>query len=83
MGLVSWIVLGLIAGFVGSKVVNRQGSGVFMDIVLGIVGAVVGGWLFHHLGYSGVNGLNLWSFFVASVGAAVTLSVGHVVRRIL
>jgi uncharacterized membrane protein YeaQ/YmgE (transglycosylase-associated protein family) len=46
MGILSWIVLGLIAGFIGGKIVNRQGQGFWLDIALGIVGAIVGGYLF-------------------------------------
>ena len=52
MGIISWIILGLIAGFVGSKIVNRQGQGFWLDIALGIVGALVGGFLFDLFGAS-------------------------------
>ena len=61
MGIVSWIILGLIAGFIGSKIVNRQGQGFWLDIALGIVGALVGGFLFDLFGASGVTGLNIYS----------------------
>jgi uncharacterized membrane protein YeaQ/YmgE (transglycosylase-associated protein family) len=81
MSLIVWIVLGLIAGFVASKIVNRSGEGVLLDILLGIVGAVVGGWLFHAFGMPGVSGLNLYSVVVAIVGAAVFLVVYHAVMR--
>ena len=64
MSILAWLVLGLIAGFVGSKIVNKSGEGIFLDIVLGIVGAVVGGWLFTRFGASGVTGLNLYSLLV-------------------
>lgn len=80
MGIISWIVLGLIAGFIGSKIVNRQGEGFFLDIILGIVGAVVGGWLFGMFGGHGVTGLNLYSMVVAVVGAIVVLVVYHAIR---
>jgi uncharacterized membrane protein YeaQ/YmgE (transglycosylase-associated protein family) len=79
MGIVSWIVLGLIAGFIGSKIVNRSGEGFLLDIVLGVVGSVVGGWLFTAFGAAGVTGLNLWSLVVAVVGAVVVLVVYHAV----
>lgn len=75
MGIISWIVLGLIAGFIASKLVNRTGSGVIMDIVLGIVGAVVGGFISRQLGYGDVNGLNLYSIVIAILGAVVVLVV--------
>jgi len=69
--------LGLLAGFLGSKIVNKTGEGVFLDIILGIVGAVVGGWLFNTFGAAGVSGLNLYSLLVAVVGAVVILFVYH------
>jgi uncharacterized membrane protein YeaQ/YmgE (transglycosylase-associated protein family) len=81
MSFLAWIVLGLLAGFIGSKIVNKQGEGVLLDIVLGIVGAVVGGWLFNTFGASGVTGLNLYSLFVAVIGAVVLLIAYHAVRR--
>jgi uncharacterized membrane protein YeaQ/YmgE (transglycosylase-associated protein family) len=77
MSILAWIVLGLIAGFIGSKIVNKSGEGVMLDIILGIVGAVVGGWLFNTFGHSGVNGLNLYSLLVAVVGAVIVLVVYH------
>ena len=81
MSYLAWIILGLIAGFIGSKIVNKRGEGLFLDIILGIVGAVVGGWLFSMFGASGVSGLNLYSLGVAVVGAIVVLVVYHAVRR--
>jgi uncharacterized membrane protein YeaQ/YmgE (transglycosylase-associated protein family) len=81
MSFLAWVVLGLIAGFIGSKIVNKTGEGFFLDIVLGIVGAVVGGWLFHFFGASGVNGLNLYSLFVAVIGSVVLLVVYHTLFR--
>jgi uncharacterized membrane protein YeaQ/YmgE (transglycosylase-associated protein family) len=81
MSFITWIVLGLVAGFIASKIVNNQGEGLLLDIVLGIVGAVVGGWLFALLGASGVSGVNLYSLLVAVVGAIVVLFVYHAFRR--
>jgi uncharacterized membrane protein YeaQ/YmgE (transglycosylase-associated protein family) len=81
MSILAWIVLGLIAGFIGSKIVNKSGEGILMDIVLGIVGAVLGGWLFNRFGQAGVTGLNLYSLLVAVVGAVVLLVLYHMVRR--
>jgi len=81
MSVLAWIVLGLIAGFIASKIVNRSGEGALLDIVLGIVGAVVGGWLFHTFGMPGVTGLNIYSLVVAVVGAAVFLVVYHLLFR--
>jgi uncharacterized membrane protein YeaQ/YmgE (transglycosylase-associated protein family) len=79
MSIIAWIVLGLIAGFVGSKIVNKSGEGFFLDIILGIGGAVVGGYLFQMFGAHGVTGLNLYSVVVAVVGAVVVLVVYHAV----
>jgi uncharacterized membrane protein YeaQ/YmgE (transglycosylase-associated protein family) len=81
MSFLAWIVLGLLAGFIGSKIVNKKGEGVFLDILLGIVGAIAGGWLFNTFGASGVTGLNLYSLLVAVVGAVVLLVVYHAIRR--
>jgi uncharacterized membrane protein YeaQ/YmgE (transglycosylase-associated protein family) len=79
MSIVTWIVLGLIAGFIASKIVNAQGQGVMLDIVLGIVGAIVGGFLFNVFGASGVTGFNLYSIFVAIAGSVVVLWIYHAV----
>ena len=74
MGVVSWIILGLIAGFIASKILNRTGSGLRLDLVLGMVGAAVGGFIFSGLfGMRGVTGLNIWSILVSVIGAIVVL----------
>jgi uncharacterized membrane protein YeaQ/YmgE (transglycosylase-associated protein family) len=79
MTIIGWIILGLLAGFIASKIVNKTGEGVILDIVLGIVGAVVGGLLFNLLGSTGVTGFNLWSLFVAVLGAVVLLGLYHLI----
>jgi uncharacterized membrane protein YeaQ/YmgE (transglycosylase-associated protein family) len=79
MSIIAWIVLGLIAGFIGSKIVNKRGEGLLRDILLGIIGAVVGGWLFHAFGAAGVTGLNLYSMLVAVIGAIVVLVIYHAI----
>ncbi len=81
MTLLVWVVLGLVSGFVASKIINRSGEGFVLDVVLGIVGAVLGGWLFNTFGMAGVSGLNLYSFFVAIVGAMLVLVTYHFVVR--
>jgi uncharacterized membrane protein YeaQ/YmgE (transglycosylase-associated protein family) len=81
MSFLAWIVLGLLAGFIGSKIVNKKGEGVILDILLGIVGAVLGGWLFNTFGASGVTGVNLYSLLVAVIGSVVFLVVYHAVTR--
>ena len=80
MSFLAWIVLGLVAGFIGSKIVNRRGEGILLDILLGVVGALAGGWLFHLFGASGVSGLNLYSLFVAVVGSVVLLVLYHAIK---
>ena len=81
MSIIGWIVLGLIAGFIASKIVNKSGEGFILDIVLGIVGAIVGGYLFNLVGEVGVTGFNLWSMFVAVIGAVVVLMIYHALFR--
>ncbi len=82
MSIIAWIVLGLISGFIASKIVNKRGEGVALDIVVGIVGALVGGFLFNVIGIAGVTGFNLWSMIVSVIGAVVVLAVYHAfVRR--
>ncbi|HTX49949.1 MAG TPA: GlsB/YeaQ/YmgE family stress response membrane protein [Caulobacteraceae bacterium] len=81
MSLIAWLVVGLVAGWIGSMIVNRRGEGLIMDLVLGVIGAFVGGFLFHTFGHSGVTGINLYSIFVAVVGAIVVLVVYHAIRR--
>ena len=85
MSIISWILLGLIAGFIGSKIVNSEGQGLWLDIVLGIVGAVVGGFLFSIFGATGITGFNIYSLTVAIIGSVVVLWLYHLLvgrRRI-
>jgi uncharacterized membrane protein YeaQ/YmgE (transglycosylase-associated protein family) len=84
MSILAWLILGLISGFIASKLVNKSGEGVILDIVLGVVGAFVGGWLFNTFGQAGVTGLNIYSMLVAVVGAVVVLVLYHAVfgRRV-
>jgi len=79
MSLIGWILFGLIAGFVASRVVNRQGEGCILNVVLGIVGACVGGFIFTRIGGMGITGFNLYSMFVAIIGAIVVLVIYHAV----
>jgi uncharacterized membrane protein YeaQ/YmgE (transglycosylase-associated protein family) len=79
MSIIAWVILGLISGFIASKIVNKSGEGFVLDIVLGIVGAVAGGFLFTLVGATGVTGFNLWSIFVAVIGAVVVLGLKHAI----
>lgn len=77
MGIIAWLVLGLIAGFIASKLVNKQGEGIILDMVLGIIGAIVGGFIFNAFGSVGVTGFNIYSLIVAVIGAVVVLVIYH------
>ena len=82
MSVIAWLVLGFIAGFIASKIVNKQGEGLLLNIVLGVVGAEVGGWVFRLFGMSGVTGLNVYSLLVATLGAVILLFAYHqLIRR--
>ena len=77
MSVIGWVILGLIAGFIGSKIVNNQGQGTMLDIFLGIIGAIVGGLIFSAFGAQGITGLNLYSMVVAIIGSIVVLVAYH------
>lgn len=77
MSILGWLVLGLIAGFIASKLVNHSGSGALLDIVLGIVGAMVGGFITTSMGGAPVTGFNIYSMAVAVLGAVVVLVLYH------
>jgi len=81
MSFITWIVLGLVAGFIASKLVNKTGAGLLLDIVLGVAGSIVGGVLFQMGGATGVTGLNIWSLLVSVIGAVVVLVGFHAIRR--
>ena len=80
-GIIGWIVVGVVAGYSAGTLVNRRGEGLLTDIVLGIVGAVIGGWLFNAFGAAGATGFHVWSLVVAVVGAVAVLWVWHAARR--
>ena len=79
MSIIGWIILGLVAGFIGSKIVNKHGEGIILDIVLGVIGAIVGGFIFTTFGGTGVTGFNVYSMFVAVVGAIIVLVLYHAI----
>lgn len=81
MHLIAWLILGLLAGFIASKIVNKHGEGLIRDILLGIVGAFVGGFLFRFFGAHAVTGLNPYSLLVAVIGSIVVLAVFHALRK--
>lgn len=79
MGIILWIVFGAIAGWIASAFMGTS-EGLVMDIIFGVVGAVLGGWIMSFLGYGGVTGFNLYSFLVAILGAAVLIAIVRAVR---
>ena len=79
MGIIAWIVVGLIAGFIASLLVNKRGEGFFGDIILGIIGAVIGGFIAHFAGWRGITGFNFRTILVAICGAVICLIIYHAV----
>jgi uncharacterized membrane protein YeaQ/YmgE (transglycosylase-associated protein family) len=77
MSIIGWLILGLIAGFVASRIVNAQRQGIALDIALGIIGALVGGFIFDAVGKVGVTGFNAWSLLVAIIGSIIVLVLYH------
>ena len=82
MSILSWLILGLIGGFVGSKIINGHGEGLLMDIALGIAGAVVGGFLLSQFNLGGISGLNIPSMFAAIVGSIIVIFLYHKVLNV-
>ena len=80
-GVIAWILVGLIGGYLASRIVNKTGEGLVRDIILGIVGGIVGGVIFGILGGHGVTGFNLWSILVAFIGGVVVLVIYHAMFR--
>lgn len=81
MSILAWVLLGIIAGFIASVLVSGSGKGLLVDMILGVVGAVVGGWVFGLVGQTGVTGFNAWSIFVSALGAAIVLVVFRALTR--
>lgn len=81
MSLIAWLVVGLVAGWLASLIINRRGEGMLLDVLLGVVGAFVGGIVFHFFGHAGVNGINVHSIIVATVGAIIFLLLYHALFR--
>ncbi len=79
MSIILWIVFGAIVGWVASMVMGTK-EGLVLDIILGIIGAVLGGWLMSFIGKTGVTGFNLYSFLVALLGAVVLIAIVKAVR---
>lgn len=81
MGILSWIIVGALAGWIAGLILKGSGNGFFMNIIIGIVGAFIGGLVMNLFGSVGVTGFNLWSILVATVGAIILLAIVNLVRR--
>jgi uncharacterized membrane protein YeaQ/YmgE (transglycosylase-associated protein family) len=80
VGIIAWIFVGLIGGYLASRIVNKTGEGLLPDILLGVLGGFVGGMIFRAFGGHGVTGFNIWSIVVAFVGGVMVLVVYHAIR---
>ncbi len=80
MNIILWIIFGAIAGWIASMIM-KSSNGLLWDIILGIIGAIVGGFIMNALGRSGVSGFNLYSFIVAIIGAIIVIFIGRMLRR--
>lgn len=81
MGILSWIIVGALAGWIAGLIMKGSGSGLFMNIIIGIVGAFIGGLIMNLIGNVGVTGFNLWSLLVAILGAILLLGIVNLFRR--
>lgn len=81
MGILSWIIVGAIAGWLAGLIMKGSGSGLVMNIIIGIVGAFIGGLIMNLIGNVGVTGFNIWSLLVALLGSIVLLFIVGLFRR--
>lgn len=79
MSFIAWIAFGLVAGFIASRIVNRRGSGLAINVILGVFGSMVGGMIFNFFGAAGVTGFNVRSLVVAVFGAILVLAAYHAI----
>jgi len=83
MGIILWIIFGGLVGWVASIIMGTNGQqGIILNIIVGIIGAVIGGWIMSLFGQGDVNGFNLYSFIVALIGATVLIAIVKAVRRV-
>jgi uncharacterized membrane protein YeaQ/YmgE (transglycosylase-associated protein family) len=82
MGILAWLVVGLIAGFLARYAVPGEGpGGILGDLIVGIIGAIIGGWVFNFFGHMGATGINLYSIIVAFIGAVILLLILRMFTR--
>ena len=83
MGIILWIVFGALVGWISSLIMKTDSQqGAILNVVIGVIGAVIGGWLMNSFGESGVTGFNLYSFLVALLGAVVLIAVMRFAQRV-
>ncbi|MGI6258025.1 MAG: GlsB/YeaQ/YmgE family stress response membrane protein [Anaerovoracaceae bacterium] len=81
MGLIAWLVVGALAGWIAGKLMKDSGNGLLGNIIVGIIGALIGGFVMNFMGFEGVTGFNLWSILVAVFGACILLFLLNAVRK--
>lgn len=81
MGLLSWVIVGGLAGLLAQSLMGGERSGCLLTVLLGVVGAFVGGFVMSLVGFGDVNGLNIWSIVVATIGAVILLAIGRALRH--
>jgi uncharacterized membrane protein YeaQ/YmgE (transglycosylase-associated protein family) len=80
MDILLWVILGAVAGWIASMIM-KSGHGLIEDIILGIIGAFIGGFIMNFFGQSGVTGINVYSLIVAVIGAVVLIALGRLIRK--
>lgn len=81
MGLLSWIIVGGLAGLLARSLMGDGRGGCLMTVLLGVVGAFIGGFVMSLFGFGGVNGVSIWSIVVATIGAAILLAIARAMKR--
>lgn len=82
MGYIAWLILGALSGWIASMIMDKNSEmGAFANIIVGIIGAFIGGFVFNLLGGSGVTGLNIWSIVVSVIGACILLYIVNKIKR--
>ena len=82
MGIISWIIIGGIAGWIGSMITKNDAEmGVWKNIIVGIIGSIIGGFVFNILGGYGITGFNIWSLIVAVIGSVILLSIINLFKK--
>ena len=81
MGVIAWLILGALSGWIANRLMKNSSSGLIDNIIIGIIGAFIGGFVFNFLGAQTITGFNLHSIFVSVVGACILLWIINKIRR--